>query len=293
MNLEEALSHWARALRPAGQPPESILEIVHRLGISVSLRMQTVRRSLSAEIDLRSQPPQIVLYRFSSVDGNREIRPYEDSLLTSRERFSIAHELGHWIAITHLGFPIQLDHRQYWEHESVINRFASQLLVPDWLVEKWLRETPDGTPVPPFALRFWASSICGTSEEVITKAIVRHRPSAGFLRLLPTRSKAGASVLLVLSSAAGSALQLPVERTHIKEPSLSCLLSERKVGSASLRHLSLGRCMPQDLSLAWRRGNPVNSRETIWISMTRYRDHPETTLGPTAQLSLMGSLEFA
>jgi len=290
INIEGELSRWAQDLRPVGEPFASVLEIAHRLGIIVLFRAHTTGSSPAAQIDFRHQPPQILLYRSGSVDGHREVLPYEEGLLTPRERFSVAHELGHWIAVKHLGASTQLDKKTYWEHERTINEFAGRLLAPDWLIKSWLKDTPEGVPIPPFALRLWATSTCRISEEVIAKAVVRHRSSVGFLKLLPTTNKKESNVLLVLSSAAGEGLSLPTERSHIDAPVLQRLLSENKVGSTSIRRIRLGRCEAQDLEMAWRRGNSVNSQETIWLSLALRSDNFKP---PTSQLSFKESADLA
>jgi len=293
INIEEELSRWAHELRPVGGPFVSVLEIAHRLGIVVSIRVHTTGGSPDAQIDFRHQPPQILLYRSGSVEGHHEVQAYEESILTSRERFSVAHELGHWFAVSHLGVSTQLDKKAYWEHERAVNEFAGRLLAPDWLVRSWLRDTPEGVPIHPFALRFWATSACRTSEEVIAKAIVRHRSSIGFLKLLPATNKNASNVLLVLSSAAGKGLLLPKERSHLDSPVLYRFLSDSKVGSTSLQGIRLGRCEAQDLQMAWRRGYSVNSQETIWLSLALQSDNCADVKSPDVQLLFKESADPA
>jgi hypothetical protein len=234
----------------------------------VSLQLQDVSVSQTAQIDLRTQPAKIILYRFGKLKGEREIARDEEGLLSPRERFSIAHELGHWLIFNHFQIGPQSDERLYWKQEEAVNFFAGHLLVPDWLAEGWLKESPEGMPVSPFALKYWAEQ-CQVSEEVIAKALARRKSSIGFLRLLPTRRKRdGTPVLQVLSSATGGGVQLPNERSHIDNSKLRRLLEEGKVGATSwLSQIQLGRCPPQNLGVAWRRGNKYRSEETFWLSV--------------------------
>lgn len=265
---ESELLRWAESLRPVGSAPISMVQVANNLGTIVSLRLHTTLSRPAAQIDMRQRPAKIVLYRQGKVDGEREIRPQEESLLTPRERFSVAHELGHWILFRQLGVGPQFDKRKYWYQEHVINDFAGYLLAPDWLVMQWLSRIPEGTVIPPFALKHWASSDCGASEEVVAKRLVRQRDSIGFLRVLPIRRKRdGADVLQVICSAAGESLRLPHERSYVETSELWRLVRESKVGSATQSKLQLGRCKPQDLQLAWRRGNQIGTDETIWISL--------------------------
>jgi hypothetical protein len=55
--------------------------------------------------------------------------------LSPQERFTIAHELGHYILMRDTVFRPQRD-ADYWLGEQLCNRFASQLLIPDSLLDK-------------------------------------------------------------------------------------------------------------------------------------------------------------
>jgi hypothetical protein len=268
LDVKGELLRFARSLRPDNKPFVSVLEIARSFGIVVSLQLQDVSASQTAQIDLRTQPARIILYRFGKVRGERQIGREEEGLLSSRERFSIAHELGHWLIFSHFQIGPQSDERLYWEQEEAVNFFAGHLLVPDWLAEGWLKESAEGTPVSPFALRYWAEQ-CQVSEEVIAKALARHKNNIGFLRLLPIqRKRDGVPVLQVLSSSTGDSLQLPNERSHIDNPKLRRLLEDGKVGATTwFSQLQLGRCAPQNLGVAWRRGNKFRSEETFWLSV--------------------------
>jgi len=207
-------------------------------------------------------------------------------MLTPRERFSVAHELGHWVAYSRLKIKPEAKGERYWEHERAVNAFAASLLVPDWLVTRWLDEVPEGMPVCPFALRKWASLQCRCSEEVVAKALVKCGSSIGFLKLLPTtRKKDGTRVLRVLCSAAGSKVRLPSEHAHIENPDFQKLLDSRSVGEAQLKEVQLGRCNLQNLRIAWRRGRPLGLEPTTWLSILGATSATETQFAP-AQLSM-------
>ncbi len=54
--------------------------------------------------------------------------------LSCRERFSLAHELCHFLIWKKSGeLPVPSN---YWKHERVCNAFASKLLVPEWVVNE-------------------------------------------------------------------------------------------------------------------------------------------------------------
>lgn len=267
---KQELLNLASSLRPAGKPSVSILEIAHQLGAVVSLQLHTARKSETAQINLRSRPPKILLYRFNSAQGEREIDGREEGILTPRERFSIAHELGHWLLLDRLGIDPQQGGRSYWVQEEAVNAFAGKLLVPDWLAEDWLGDTRQEEPVPTFALRKWAEQ-SRVSEEVVAKALVRHRDQIGFLRLLPSvRKRDGLPVLQAILSARGARLELPNERSHLADPELMDLVNTSQIGSTKwFVGLRLGRCPAQDLGVTWRHGNRFDSRTTFWLSFIR------------------------
>jgi hypothetical protein len=290
--IEKELVQFAHSLRPPGRPFISVVDVARQLGAVVRLRLHTSSGSPFAQIDLESTPPKILVYRSAGVSGEREIGTSEEGLLTPRERFSVAHELGHWVAFSRLHVGPQSDRRLYWEHERAINAFAGCLLAPDWLVVHCLKEIPEGTAVSPFALRYWATQ-CRSSEEVIAKALARHRGSIGFLKLQPTtKGSDGTHVLLVLCSVSGKEVSLPKERSHIDNPELLRLLKAKQVASASFAELRLGRCEPQNLRLAWRHGSSFMSQATIWLSAAvpctnMMRSSTEPLLGALGDESLV------
>jgi len=266
--LKAELLRWAGLLRPVGKPFLSVLKIASDLGTVVSLRVHTDCSRPTAQIDFRQCPAKIVLFRQGRAEGEQALGAHEENLLTSRERFSVAHELGHWIALSRLGIGVQTDKKAYWDHEHAVNAFAGSLLAPDWLVANWLKRMPEGVAVSPFSLKYWADSECRVSEEVIAKRLAGNRSSIGFLRVQPVkRARDRAEILRVICSAAGDALRLPGERAYVDAPELFGLIKSSKVGEACLSGVRLGRCEPQDLQIAWRRGKPILSEPTMWISL--------------------------
>src|SRR5216684_2878242 len=97
-NLPLELEQFASSLRPPGRNFVSVLKIAHQLGTRVCLRFEKECVSLSARVELSAKPPTIYLTRHSPVRGERYLDNHEDHLLSPRERFSVAHELGHLVA---------------------------------------------------------------------------------------------------------------------------------------------------------------------------------------------------
>ena len=76
--------------------------------------------------------------------GNRAIITVDQRATTSRKRFSAAHELGHWMK--HRGkVALVCNNEQLmckWEgrdRESVANRYAAELLLPQYLFQSLLK----------------------------------------------------------------------------------------------------------------------------------------------------------
>src|ERR1044072_2967664 len=103
-----------------------------------------------------------------------DIAPDKEHLLTARERFSVAHELGHFFAFKHFGaLPVSkvVDPQEYREQEQCMDDFAQSLLVPDWLGQLWLASVTDQEPISLNSLKMWAASQCAVSGEVVAKAL--------------------------------------------------------------------------------------------------------------------------
>ena len=85
---------------------------------------------------------------------------------TTRQKFTLAHELGHIIIPWHYGTIIDeieenivTYNSRYWELESEANRFASEILMPfDWIFSLY-KQNRD-----PLYLRYQICTYCGVSE---------------------------------------------------------------------------------------------------------------------------------
>jgi hypothetical protein len=167
----------------------------------------------------------IFLYRTGTQPGSRRLAPEDEARLTVRERFSIAHELSHWVSFARGGHaPIALgqntDDRAYRADEALCDDFANRLLVPDWLVDGWLDPIPAGAGIPPAQLRRMAASV-RVSIEVVAHAIVRRRSGLGFMKVskMPERGEiAGAAPLFLVEFAiAAIGVRVPRRRDHIRD----------------------------------------------------------------------------
>src|SRR5205807_1171969 len=69
--------------------------------------------------------------------------------LSARERFSIAHELAHWVIWRRYG-SLPGSASEYWFHETLCNEFAAGLLVPQSALEKFLQRLDNDKTHPVF-----------------------------------------------------------------------------------------------------------------------------------------------
>lgn len=266
LSLRSRLEQAANDLRPSERCRRiSVLGIAQQLNARVCVRFEKERQQGSALVDLASRPPIIYLIRRGTVQGKRYIEIHEESVLTPRERFSVAHELGHLIAFTKFQIRPAEKVSDYWVQEECMHNFAATLLAPDWLLDGWLDSIAVEALVPPFALRRWANVEAGLSEEVVATQLCKRRAGIGFVKVAATaRKKDRAPVLRVLFSASARDLGLPKRHAHIADNQLIRALATGDVGRAHLRQSSLDQSRIQDLQVAWRRaGHIVGQGRTV------------------------------
>jgi IrrE N-terminal-like domain len=134
-NLREDLRGIASDLRPPGQSFVSVVKVAHELGVRVCVRLEKGCTRQTARIELAATTPTIYMTRHSLVDADRHLDLHEDHLLTPRERFSVAHELGHLIAFRQLQVPPARVKSEYWIQEECMHGFAAALLMPELMVD--------------------------------------------------------------------------------------------------------------------------------------------------------------
>jgi hypothetical protein len=132
MNVEMAawLHSRATALRVGTEHPINIKKLLEGFGIHLLLE-PAERRSgaLSQSVDRKW---------FVVVRGKRSMNS-----LTAIDRFTAAHELGHFLLITHWNYsPSIKNKRDYYECEELCNQFASRLLIDRDAVESLVIQSP-------------------------------------------------------------------------------------------------------------------------------------------------------
>lgn len=281
-NLRAELRQIAADLRPPGQRFIPVLKIAHQLGVRVCVRLERGCIRQTARIELATTTPTIYMTRQSPIEGDRRLERHEDHLLTPRERFSVAHELGHLVAFRELQVSPARERSEYWVQEECMHGFAAALLMPESLVDDWLSSVPVGEPVSPFALRHWARNTAKLSEEVVATQLCQRRPEIGFMKVVSTRrQKDNGEVLHVLFAASGEHLSLPRTHSHIKDEELLEKVTTEGTGTATMRRCKLWTSEPQDIRIAWRqagamkkfgqrlvRGASTETNSIFWISAT-------------------------
>lgn len=122
----------ARRLVAERQLPLPVLDVLAELG--VGLRVATPRdKNHRGDLRRTSGGWEIVLDRGWENRINK-------AFVTGEERFTVGHEIGHYLVETQYGFRPD-SRREYWELETVCSDFAGQLLVPDELVSEFVGES--------------------------------------------------------------------------------------------------------------------------------------------------------
>ena len=253
----DVLQQRASELRPTGgHLPARLIQIANDLGIHVKLVLRPLDRDAPyhARCELQERPPQILIYRNSATAAVAPVSPADEHLLSSRERFSVAHELGHCIAYLSCGLkPVaeRDDRREYWDQERAMNEFASALLVPPWLSSRWKSQLSNFDATCLFRIRDWAND-SRTSPEVVVTALARDTQGIGFLKVAEAvRVQADTRVLVVFHSCSGSNVALPNLYTHIDDVDFvnsvkgggGVILSSRcRLGSIELIDVQIAWC---------------------------------------------------
>jgi IrrE N-terminal-like domain len=285
-SLPVALERFASDIRPRGKGFVSVLNIARQLGARVCILLETDSVHRHARIDLAAEPPTIYLIRRSPVCGEKYLNSHEDHLLTPRERFSVAHELGHLVAYQRFNVFPATEKSTYWAQEEWMHRFAGALLTPEAVLDECLFGLSVGEPVCPFTLYSAATDRVRLSQEVLATQLCLRRSDIGFMKLgVDRRAGDRERVLRVLFSVAGSRLQLPNNRSHIDEENLLRRLEADHTGTVALRQCALGKLEPQDFNISWRRMGSLNGSAPkdsstelrtltplFWVSIASYAE---------------------
>jgi uncharacterized protein DUF955 len=167
--LREALARSQVELNPSGDWPVRIAQIASLLGIALHFRAAHAQEVADLEI---GEHPVITIYRRSNhqrtLDGN--------------ERFSVAHELGHWI-LWRRARAVPGRASEYWLHEALCNEFAAELLVPRVRLQKTVEKLRQQN-VRSIFFPATVARAANVSWSVAARAITSLYPTLGYLRLV-------------------------------------------------------------------------------------------------------------
>lgn len=261
---ESSLLDLSRSIRERHRARRlALLPLVQELDSSVVLRSSASRR-FHAATEMESRPSKIVVFRQTATRFERTLQSGEDHVLSPRERFSIAHELGHWLAFARFGVkPESGRGRAYWAQEAVMNAFANSLLVPEALARVWLREGGGPDQVHPFQVRTWAEAV-RVSEEVVAHSLTRLGEQIGFLKLEVTERKQKGDALRVSFVASSLCHSLPAIHSHVLDESIHRLFSGSNTGRKTFdAERILGLDSP--VVVSWRHIERNGKRAGLWL----------------------------
>ena len=282
----EELLKIARELRPKNNDTKlNVVSLAQNQGITTILR--TGERYTGREGTLAyGPPPKITIYRYAQEAISRVLKSSDNAFLTNAERFSIAHQIGHWVLWDRFGVEPSVNRSSYkevyWSQEKLVNEFSGSLLVPEWFVRQRLEETQSEELLMPNVVIGWAREL-SVSKEVMAAEICRFHPWIGFMRLtLIMRQRDRRFALRVDDVSTGEKLILPNRHKHILNERFCQTVMAKSAGSALLRGCSLDERHIDNVWISWlevrpstrflaQRGElrPENGLKGRWVAVAK------------------------
>lgn len=231
----------------------SIILLAQKLGLRVRLTITSAAVSRKAHLVMDTQG-EIVLFRSGPSPASLLLGAHDEHLLRPSERFSIAHEMGHWLAFMQFGLspiePTKGNASEYWRQERIFNRFAGRVMVPDWLIQSWLSDRASHEPIAVKELNQLSTEL-RISRIVIAARICERMENVGFLELNVDAADDSTNVTFrVAEVATGSAFKLPNIHKLIRDHSLSELF-EAASGSRYFARITIDGIDFQDCFVSW------------------------------------------
>jgi len=195
----------AERLNPRNEFPVHVRRLLHEL--SIPLKKVTPGKRGKALAELHKLGPGE--YRIELVRESLSPRP-----LSARERFTLAHELGH-VLLDHRFNWRPTTEREYHRGERLCNVFAAKLLVPD----SALQDLEPGGPDEGLNVLRTVTRRCRISLEVAARRLVEVFPILVYLEGTEVRTKADQDAFEIAWSAAatqelGLARHRRIRETH-------------------------------------------------------------------------------
>lgn len=168
--IRDTLKAAAEEIHTFAGWPVSVDHIMERLGIRLRIIHQT-DAGASARLEISNGPEIIVSQKWQT-----------HRLTDNRARFSVAHEIGHWIVWRKLGYLPSKE--TYWVNEDLCNEFASCILIPTLPLKSSMSNlVKEGVPCVLYPLNISRQS--KTSWDVSARAITaRSDFDCAYLRLM-------------------------------------------------------------------------------------------------------------
>jgi hypothetical protein len=194
--IREALKRALLEINPSSTWPVNVHAILSRLGIQLSFTDAPDKRVSYLEVE---GTPRITICRKTAA-----------LFLSPRERFSIAHELAHWVIWRRFG-SLPSSESEYWFHETLCNEFAAGLLVPEPALSQFL-DTELRAKTHPVYFPSRIVRLAAVSWDVAAKSIAAFPSSdSAYIRL--------AKVPYSLNKGPSETFPLKVSCTTIAKPS--------------------------------------------------------------------------
>jgi IrrE N-terminal-like domain len=233
---------------------QGLIRFIERLGLRVCMTLGIEGAARKAQIKI-SDPPVIHLFRGGNKRWTIDIGPDDERKLTHSERFSVAHEVGHWLAYNRLGVePISAvtgRSSDYWKHEQAINAFAGSLLVSTAVLERPLTVWPKGVHFPAHAIERISREI-RASRIVVAHRVAESRNDFAYLELEFSKNQKERRLILRANEVGKSDdLKMPGTKSVIRNDRLVETLKSSQRSQKFMAGISFDGKRIDSLHMSW------------------------------------------
>lgn len=268
--IRKILDHACLEINPSGEWPVDMNKVLSRLGIQLYYTIDTNRRG-KAYLQLGDKP---IIYLVQ--DQSKE------PCLGVQERFSIAHELAHWVLWCRLGI-LPSSTSDYWQQEKLCNEFAARILVSPNSLEKFVEGSLENK-VNPVYLPDRVARVAGVSWGVAARSI-SELPSidAVYIKIVVDANKENKpsnrsthAFRVEMSSIKGSRGSYLAQNAHFQNIVLGSFLRNLEVDTIAHRHVSinLGKVSLKDVNCTFLR------QQSTWTMFFPFSDKGVTIQSP-------------
>lgn len=280
--IRKILDHACLEINPSGEWPLDMNKVLSRLGIQLYYTIDTNKRG-KAYLQLSDKP---VIYLVQ--ENSKEPR------FGVQERFSVAHELAHWVLWCRLGI-LPSSTADYWRHEELCNEFAAKVLVSPGSLEAFVKHSLQNK-VNPVYLPDRVAEVAGVSWDVAARSISELSSiDAGYIKLVVDAKTEGKHIghshafRVATSSIKGNRGSYLAQNARFQNVVLNSFL--RNLGIDNVAHrrvsLNLGKIALDDVNCTFLRQHsgwtmffPISARG-VTAPLHRNAIDLNTSIGPT------------